>query len=135
MSLPRIALALVLACAGCKSDEEAKKTDEADKTAKTAAKSGDPKDAKGPLLAVEKEDVEIVMAIDKVATAAGFEILIEADVVGKLTPKEQQALNDTYAAKQDYKGALQDLAKRAKLEAKEEQKGGKTVFRFVKKKE
>ena len=56
-------------------------------------------------------------AVDQLATKADFELFIEADLTGTLSPADQEAINKAYAGKKDFKGAIQDLAKRAKVTA------------------
>jgi hypothetical protein len=123
MHFTRLVLtACLLFGAACSSEEPAEKT----------AKTAEAKEGKKSLLISQKGDVAIVEVIDQIATKAGYEIFIEADVAGTLTPKDQNEINGLYGAKEDYKGALHDLAKRAKCKAVEEKSGDKIAFRFVK---
>jgi len=121
-----LALALGLCLGGCSSEEA--KSDEGAKT-EQAAKAEKKKEA---LLGDEiKADTEIVIAMDHLAQRGGVELILEADVFGALSAEDIQELNKTYTAEQ-WREALDDLAKRAKRELVEEQREGRKVLRITK---
>ena len=121
-----LALVLGLSLGACSSEEP--KPDEAAKS-----EAAQPEE-KGQAALLGKEiapDTEIVIAMDHLAQRGGVELILEADVFGTLSGEDLKTLNETYKAEQ-WREALDDLAKRAKRKLVEEEREGRKVLRITK---